>query len=76
MELKKSQIHPSPKGKGLLWQEDKMTKLTFLTDEQIKKLQSKVRTGTIEELEGVIKRQEARNEKRKALMKEQKNKYS
>ncbi len=24
MELKKSQIHPSPKGKGLLWQEDKM----------------------------------------------------
>lgn len=23
MELKNSQIHPSPKGKGLLWQEDK-----------------------------------------------------
>ncbi len=24
MELKNSQIHPSPKGKGLLWQEDKL----------------------------------------------------
>lgn len=24
MELKNSQIHPSPKGKGLLWQEDKI----------------------------------------------------
>ena len=23
MELKNSQIHPSPKGEGLLWQEDK-----------------------------------------------------
>ena len=26
MELKNSQIHPSPKGKGLLWQEDKEVK--------------------------------------------------
>ena len=24
MELKNSQIHPPPKGKGLLWQEDKI----------------------------------------------------
>ena len=23
MELKNSQIHPSPKGRGFLWQEDK-----------------------------------------------------
>lgn len=34
MELKNSQIHPSPKGKGLLWQEDK--------NNEIKKVQKSI----------------------------------